>query len=153
MSDPLRFSRRPITPAQQAFWLRRSAVALGRGYQHLNRLSWSFAARPTAVSREYHLRLEYRTGGVPELYVFSPDLVALAGDRRLPHVYSQSPTRLCLYLPGTGEWHSSMLLATSVVPWAYLWLFYFEEWLSSGEWKGGGVHPPAGVADETPIST
>ena len=22
-----------------------------------------------------------------------------------------------------------------------LWLFYFEEWLASDDWKGGGMHP------------
>jgi hypothetical protein len=27
------------------------------------------------------------------------------------------------------------------VPWTALWLFYFEEWLVSNEWKGGGEHP------------
>jgi hypothetical protein len=25
--------------------------------------------------------------------------------------------------------------------WATLWLFYFEEWLASDDWKGGGMHP------------
>jgi hypothetical protein len=29
----------------------------------------------------------------------------------------------------------------TIVPWAALWLFYFEEWLSSDQWKGGGEHP------------
>ena len=27
------------------------------------------------------------------------------------------------------------------MPWAALWLFYFEEWLGSDDWKGGGEHP------------
>ena len=31
----------------------------------------------------------------------------------------------------------------TVVPWTSLWLFYFEDWLASNEWKGGGEHPPA----------
>ena len=34
-----------------------------------------------------------------------------------------------------------MRLDQTIVPWAILWLFYFEEWLSSNEWKGGGMHP------------
>jgi hypothetical protein len=36
-----------------------------------------------------------------------------------------------------------MRLDQTVVPWAILWLFYFEEWLTSNEWKGGGMHPDA----------
>ena len=34
-----------------------------------------------------------------------------------------------------------MRLDQTIVPWAILWLFYFEEWLISNEWKGGGLHP------------
>ena len=55
--------------------------------------------------------------------------------------YDQNPPRLCLYLPNTGEWTSAMRLDQTIVPWSILWLFYFEEWLVSNEWKGAGVHP------------
>ena len=55
--------------------------------------------------------------------------------------YSETPVNLCLYLPGTGEWSPDRRLDQTIVPWAALWLFYFEEWLWSNEWKGGGVHP------------
>ena len=34
-----------------------------------------------------------------------------------------------------------MRIDQTIVPWTILWLFYFEEWLDSNEWKGGGVHP------------
>jgi hypothetical protein len=34
-----------------------------------------------------------------------------------------------------------MRLDHTIVPWTALWLFYFEEWLISNDWKGGGVHP------------
>ncbi len=34
-----------------------------------------------------------------------------------------------------------MRLDQTIVPWTALWLFYFEEWLESNEWKGGGEHP------------
>lgn len=37
-----------------------------------------------------------------------------------------------------------MRIDQTVVPWTALWLFYFEDWLASGEWKGGGQHPPEG---------
>jgi hypothetical protein len=49
-----------------------------------------------------------------------------------------------LYLPKTCEWQSWMRLDQTLVPWATLWLFYFEEWLVSGNWKGGGMHPDEG---------
>ena len=76
-------------------------------------------------------------------FIESPDLKLLAGGRRLPHVYQQDPPRLCLYRPRTYEWQPWMRIDSTIVPWAILWLFYFEEWLVSDDWKGGGEHPDA----------
>jgi len=77
---------------------------------------------------------------VPRLFVKAPDISALAGGREIPHVY-KNPLRLCLYLPGSGEWDGRMRIDQTFVPWALVWLYYFEEWLVSDNWKGGGVHP------------
>lgn len=107
----------------------------------MQRLLWEFPARPTALSREYRLRIAYRYEDIPQVYVLGPDLVALSGGRQIPHVYQQKPTRLCLYLPEAREWLPSMFIDKTIVPWSYLWLFYFEDWLGTGEWKGGGIHP------------
>jgi hypothetical protein len=62
------------------------------------------------------------------------------GASRLPHVYDYAAQRLCLYYPDGKQWNSSMQLATTVVWWIYEWLYHYELWLGSGEWKGGGVH-------------
>lgn len=96
------------------------------------------------MSREYEIRIDYRPGDVPKVFVEEPDLVSLAGGRRLPHVYQKRPARLCLYLPRAREWSGWMRIDQTIVPWAALWLFYFEEWLDSDEWKGGGEHPSRG---------
>lgn len=140
----MRFDRpRPLTAAQQFLDLKLDPItAPGRGSLRMGRLVWEFEVHPTPVSRTYAVRIGHsQQGGAPEVTVTAPDLVALAGGRRLPHVYRQSPPRLCLFLPGTGEWVACMRLSQTVVPWALLWLFYFEEWLASDDWKGGGVHP------------
>lgn len=133
--------QRPLTVSQQFINLRRNPVCAGTGTLHASRLAWTYWAAPTPLSRDYRLRIDYRLGGVPEVFVEEPDLVLLAEGRRLPHVYDQKPTRLCLYLPRTGEWSSGMRIDQTIVPWAALWLFYFEEWLDSDDWKGGGEHP------------
>lgn len=83
----------------------------------------------------------YRQDATPHVLVVMPDLIDLAGGRKLPHVYEQRPTRLCLYLPRAREWNGSMSMSETIMPWTILWLFYFEEWLVSDDWKGGGVHP------------
>jgi len=106
-----------------------------------NTLSWEFTARPSPLGRGYQLRLTYTLKQSPEVIVITPDLVELAGGTKLPHVYSETPVRLCLFLPGAREWRPSFTLVETIVAWAYLWLFWFEDWLATGEWKGGGVHP------------
>jgi hypothetical protein len=46
-----------------------------------------------------------------------------------------------------------MFIDKTIVPWCYLWLFYFEDWLATGEWKGGGIHPetPDGKDAKNPL--
>lgn len=135
-----RYSPAPASLDKQVAFLKLRDPA-GEAAVRQGRLVWRFRVQPSPLSRIYKLRLQFRPGGLPQVVVTSPDLVLLAEGRRLPHVYDQEAVRLCLYMPGTGEWNDRQLLADTLVPWSVLWLFYFEEWLLSGEWKGGGVHP------------
>lgn len=104
------------------------------------RLIWQFDAQPIPVSRRYRLKLNYALPGPPQIFVIDPNLRTLAAGRTIPHLYDQARARLCVYLPKTGEWHDRRLLSETLVPWSVLWLLYFEEWLVSDEWQGGGVH-------------
>jgi len=72
--------RRPLTAAQQFLNLR-------------------YPASPTPLSRVYAVRINYRQGETPHVFIEDPDLTVLADGRRLPHVYQQKPTRLCLIFP------------------------------------------------------
>jgi hypothetical protein len=134
----------PLTPAQQFINLRSNPISHGTGLLQAGRLVWRYTTSPTPLSHTYQLRIDYRQDYVPQVFVEDPDLVSLAEGRRLPHVYEQKPTRLCPYLPRAGEWSDWMRIDQTIVPWAALWLFYFEEWLDSDEWKGGGEHPGHG---------
>lgn len=131
----------PLNAAQQFMLLRANPLTAGHGDLRRGQLTWSFEARPTVLSRLYQLRIEFRQGDRPLVYVDGPNLHDLADGRRLPHCYEQRPVRLCLYFPPVGEWRSYMRIDQTIVPWAILWLFYFEEWLLSDDWKGGGMHP------------
>lgn len=135
------YPRRRLTAAQQFFILKRNAICRGDGALRRRGLVWEFPATPSPLSRTYQVKIEYEEHSTPEVFILDPDLHVLAGDRALPHIYADHPPRLCLYLPGTREWLPEFLIATTIVPWTYLWLFYFEEWLLSNEWKGGGEHP------------
>lgn len=133
--------RKPLTAAQQFVNLRANPVCRGCGVLRVRRFTWRYAATPLPLSRVYDIRIEFEEGGTPETFVDGPDLQMLSGGRRIPHLYRQMPPKLCLYLPKAYEWQSWMRLDQTVVPWATLWLFYFEEWLGSDDWKGGGMHP------------
>nr|WP_295464448.1 hypothetical protein [Mesorhizobium sp.] len=132
--------RPDLTPAQQFIFLRTNPVCRGAGRIGAAGLRWVYPDRPTPLSREYLVQLTYAREGTPKVTILRPDLQLLAGDRKLPHVY-RDPLRLCLYLPRAGEWKGSMRLDQTFIPWTTTWLYYFEEWLASDDWKGGGEHP------------
>jgi len=135
-----RSSRADLTPPQQFLFLQVNPICAGTGRLNALGLTWEYRARPTMLSREYLVRLTLERGGSPRAFILEPNIELLAGDRRLPHVY-RDPLRLCLHLPKAQEWVGSMRLDQSFVPWVATWLFYFEEWLVSDDWKGGGEHP------------
>lgn len=139
---------RVLTPAQQYLLLKTNPACQGTGTLRPERLEWRYAASPTSLSRQYGVRIAFSQGLGPATYVDDPDLCLLAAGRRLPHVYSETPVRLCLFRPGGLDWNPTIPLDRTVVPWTALWLFFFEEWLSSGEWKGGGVHVSAAAEAE-----
>lgn len=139
---------KPLTLAQQLLNLKCNPLCAGEGGIRSGKLVWEFAVQPTPLSRTYRLRIVYAQGRNPQVFVDDPDLTILSDGRTLPHVYEQKPTRLCLYLPNSGEWTPSKRISETLVPWAILWLFYFEDWLATDDWKGGGVHPVTNSASE-----
>lgn len=71
--------------------------------------------------------------------VLEPSLKVREGEDAVPHMYGQE--RLCLFLPESQEWQPADPIALTIIPWASLWLFFYEVWHATGEWLGGGVHP------------
>jgi len=106
-------------------------------------LRFTFSVAPNRFSRTYRCLLRIPTARYPELLVLDPDPHVLAGGRRVPHIYPHDGpgTKLCLWLPETHEWSAAMKLTDTYLPWAAEWLDYFEEWLVTNEWAGGGTHP------------
>jgi hypothetical protein len=105
--------------------------------QH-NFLVWEGQIMPTQLSQVYTVRLSYKLAKSPQVNVLKPELIVPEG-KSLPHTYPGE--RLCLYYPGIGDWRGDTLLAETIVPWISEWLYYYEIWLVTGEWYGGGIHP------------
>lgn len=144
-----RFGHTGLTAPQQLLHLRSSKVFPGVASIWGQTLTWRGDLKPSGLSRNYKVRMAWSEGDPPEVFVDDPDLSILAGGARLPHVYEERPARLCLYLPGTGEFRQTDRLDLTVLPWTQLWLAYFEDWLARGcsDWQGGGEHP-SGRVDE-----
>ena len=108
---------------------------------------WVGELQPTPLSRVYRVRVEYQPQhGRPKVTVLDPPLELADGKTSLPHVFHGGD--LCLHL--FGEWNEGRLL-TDIIPWASEWLYFYELWLATGEWFGGGEHPPR-KRKETPVS-
>ena len=101
------------------------------------RLIWIGELQPSDIAARYFVGIEYRLDKRPCVYVVEPDICP-SGKPRPPHLYADD--RLCLYYG--REWNASMMLADTIVPWTSEWLFHYEIWTATGEWWGGGFHPP-----------
>ncbi len=99
--------------------------------------------QPTPLNENYRVRIEYGIPGTPKVWVEEPKLRRRAPDERIPHTFSDD--RPCLFLM---DFRADMPLATTIVPWLCYWLFFYESWLVTGEWQGGGVHPTPAAIDE-----
>ena len=99
--------------------------------------------KPTGVSSEYHVKITYRLNNAPKVHVLSPGLYIREGAKRIPHTYKEK-NALCLYYPKFKQWTKYKYIHSTIIPWASLWLYFYETWHITGEWLGGGIHPPNG---------
>ncbi|MBE5869551.1 MAG: hypothetical protein E7293_11465 [Lachnospiraceae bacterium] len=110
-----------------------------------NQLFWIGKIRPTAFSYEYTVFLLYQAGKSPKVWVMGDELERL-DDVNFPHKFDvdaeNKMVRICLYR--YSEFNSSKLLANTIIPWTVEWLYFYELWLATGEWLGGGEHPSDG---------
>ena len=90
---------------------------------------WLGNLQPTIESPVYKIRIRYRLGGIPKIRILSPTLKP-----KPPHTYSDGS--LCLYTPGEGSWREDKLLADTILPWAAIWLYYYELWVDTDKWQG-----------------
>lgn len=131
---------RHFTSIQQALVLK-SRYDFGNSRWNIrpHGFTWLFDVTPTSLSDTYRLKMVYDEPFIPQVYVVSPKPLVLAkGADKLPHTYDTKRQRLCLFKPHCGEWNSSMLIADTIVHWAIEWLYYYENWVYTGKWLGGG---------------
>lgn len=111
-------------------------------YIHRSTLTWEGSIRPSPLSRFYRVTITYKVGKRPLVTVGGDELPGL--DRSdFPHWFSidrrNKTVNICLHLP--HEFDASQLISECIIPWAAEWLYFYEIWLATGEWCGGGKHP------------
>lgn len=115
------------------------------GIEKHKKLVWGGKIRPTAISQEYHVILTWELGWSPRVWVVGDNLQKLE-EADFPHKFhidkEKKMVRLCLYR--YQEFNSSKYLSRTIIPWTIEWLYFYEIWLATGEWCGGGEHPPEG---------
>jgi hypothetical protein len=94
--------------------------------------------QPNELSKTYKIQIEYVLRSRPRTEVISPKLTKRGG-LPIPHMYEQK--RLCLFTPWHHDWRPGSRISSTIVPWASLWLYYYELWHATGEWLGGGHQP------------
>lgn len=117
------------------------------------RASWEGPLYPID-EREYRIRIVFYPHPRPHpagrrfinpcITVMSP-MLEPGADGRVPHTYrnERDPSHpfLCVYDPDEDQWTPEMPIADSIMPWTARWLLFYEGWLATGEWLGGGRHP------------
>lgn len=111
------------------------------------RAVWTGVVVPSSLSEGYIVQVIYDQGRSPHISVLSPKLRRREDGKRIPHTYPGD--YLCLYFPPAREWHANKFIADTIIPWISLWLFYYEGWLATDEWHGGGIEHGDGDKDLT----
>lgn len=94
---------------------------------------WRGTLQPRSLSQKYRVAISYKLHCYPTVRIITPTLPPKA-----PHRWSDGT--LCLFYPKENPWRQDMLIATTILPWTALWLYYYELWLDTGKWLGPSSH-------------
>lgn len=131
------------------------------GYEH-EVAEWRGPIRPN--KRTYEVQVRYRVPHALLIYDamrFQPRVQVLRPSLEMHHDYEQGPlphvyyvgepidrVELCLFDVEYGEWTPQDLIAETTLNWASLWLNFYEGWLATKKWHGGGKHPEITDGDD-----
>ena len=91
--------------------------------------------QPTPLSDKYRVRIKYIPFQRPIVRILSPKLELHPNHKELPH-YFHKHDMLCLYYNDFNPRFE--YISDKIIVWTSMWLFFYENWLITGEWYGGG---------------
>lgn len=93
------------------------------------RVVWTGRLQSNEDFRAYRIRVSYDRWNPPRVFVTDPCIPP--GTK---HTYNDGS--LCLYWPPEWQWSDRECLATTIMPWAAMWVYYYEIYLITNEWLG-----------------
>lgn len=104
-----------------------------------NRLIWHGFVKPTPLSRTYNIKMICEKERRPKVILYGNNIEGLE-KKDFPHHFGINKDKLevtlCLHLP--NEFNYSLRIIDTIIPWIQEWLYFYEIWLSTGKWLGGG---------------
>ena len=137
MAMPRYIRERFLTVVQQDLFVRLYFLQFKCSTNHGTRIVWRGTLRPSPRSDCYEVEISYVVPCRPVVKVISPQLSTWGDLKKQPHTFKDGS--LCVHQ--AHEWHGNKLVAATIIPWASLWLAFYETWLETGCWLGEGTHP------------
>lgn len=106
-----------------------------------------FCAEISLREGKYKILIDYSLNGVVDVYLLEPHIEVVNYTEihtygiKYHRVFRKELLKLCLTRPSKYEWNRRIPLAESFIPWAAEWTEFYELWLLTGVWYGGGEHP------------
>jgi len=116
----------PMPPAQQNMLVQYRFPQFKFSWQNGFGI-WRGTLQPREISPVYNILIKYKIGYTPKVWVLQPEPGV-----NVPHRFSDKS--LCLFWYKEWEWSPNQEISSTIIPWAALWLFYYEIWLDTGEW-------------------
>lgn len=107
---------------------------------------YGFSVEVELRQGKYKVRIDYNHRGRVSVYLLEPEIDMSKSmeihtyGMRFHGAYKKEVPKLCLDHPKYDDWKPSILLLDSYIPWASEWTEFYELWVLTGVWYGGGVH-------------
>lgn len=129
------YKNQTLSVAQQLFKIKQDYQNIICSSVKKDCLDITLLIKPTDNSNQYTVRIFYKPGIRPAIYLLNPELVKRDG--KYPHHiygFTNGKPALCVYYPGYREWTSNLFIADTIIPWISTWLFAYEFWQITGVW-------------------
>ncbi len=77
---------------------------------------------------KYKIRVECSTTLPPKIFIEEPVV------SKMKHMYKDRS--LCLYHWSKFKWGDDKSIAQNLIPWVYMWIYFYELWLKTDKWYG-----------------